>query len=876
MANHLPIRVSRRFVRVSHGTYTTISRARHRLARVSVPGYGPFFKSVDRSLLLEGGSFDLNIHPIIAMHEEFYPKDQKNILPTGLAELQRLENKTPDFIANPKYQAGFGSVPSSIQPFLFESAIPVYLISDAEEIFIPSAGQLGDMLTYYRQILGGVGTRGVFPYEYFAQQMSAVSNLGLFGSVEDAQYILRVARTDFGAFDDFKDLFITRALLNLEAYNELQTLADIRLAEKDSNKEPKDLSAVWIGVQTLVRQNGQRLTIPQERIRAAVDSCPEFLQKQIIAHHPFNYVLSNPSLEVTEDWWNLRVGINELFARARAQEVEKEVTAQVLQTLTVSHLPVQHIPVTQSSVPPRASEPQAPQEVVPEVPAEDPVEAVTPLPEVTSPVPNVVKKERKKREPKPTISPVVPKPAKRKTQAKADLPAAGTAHQTLLDVTSYLSTYTLLPRKLRKRAQYACQTGNPDDPDVQALTQLLADHSQHSRRTPKTVRAELEREIAKLHRLPVSGTRVRRRAEQVRETGDPNDPDVQAIIALLTQHAIQGKRDPYNLRRDLEEYLRNNNGQYPPVKDPMMIAIPRVLRENKGSKEEDVQVLRQLWQQHLAHVRDEARQRIKQNNPGRFTQVAQRALSPKQLHEGILQYMADNGGKIPPQHHYLRSAAEYRLGLGETQDADLLAIRDIFAVNKRAHTKRTPSQVRTDLEKHLRENNDQMPLHGSGLDQAIKFMFKRYPDDPDTQKIRAIVEAHRKHKSVSPKKRSAGQLFDDLTEYLATNEYSPHKGALYQAINKIMRRGTPLTEQENALIELWKSHRSKEAHSPEQVHRALQEEVDKGTRTLPTGTALYHAARAVLKTGDLSDPHVHAVAEIWRYYGLKMPKRQEK
>ena len=89
-----------------------------------------------------------------------------------------------------------------------------------------------------------------------------------------------------------------------------------------------------------------------------------------------------------------------------------------------------------------------------------------------------------------------------------------------------------------------------------------------------------------------------------------------------------------------------------------------------------------------------------------------------------------------------------------------------------------------------------------------------------------------------------------------------------------MRKNALLTPDENALLDLWRSHRMKVGRSPEQVHRELAEYVAQGHDKLTTGTPLYHAARAVLSTGDLTDEHVRGVAEIWEQYGLKMPARQ--
>ena len=163
-----PLRMPRKVVTLHSGLHPQITQATGRLTQVTVPGFGGFFNSVDRPLLLKGGSFGLNIHPIIAMHEAIFPNHKKQILPEGLADLKRLENNVPDLIASPRNENGWTVFSPNTKKLFFESAVPAYLFTTTEEeIVLPSAVQLSEMLTYYRQIVGGVGTNGVFPNDFF-------------------------------------------------------------------------------------------------------------------------------------------------------------------------------------------------------------------------------------------------------------------------------------------------------------------------------------------------------------------------------------------------------------------------------------------------------------------------------------------------------------------------------------------------------------------------------------------------------------------------------------------------------------------------------------------------------------------------------------
>ena len=1094
-----PLRVPRSVVTLRTGLNPQITQATGRLAHASVPGFGGFFNSVDRSLLIKGGTFGLNIHPIIAMHETIFPNHKKLIFPEGLADLKRLETNVPDLIASPRNENGWTIFSPNTKTLFFESALPAYLLTTTEEeIVLPSAPQLGEMLTYYRQIVGGVGTKGVFPPDYFAQQMSAVTNLGLFGTQNDAVDILRVAQTDFGSFDRFKDLFLTRSLLNLGAYDELQQLAKVRLAETDKNtKEPLLLSSVWAGVQKIALQAGKRLNIPQERISTQEDDFPPFLQREIIAHHSVNYVLGNPSVEVTQDWLALRAGLDELFNQAAAQANVKALLRQELSLphpednplrlpkkpvrtfgfaspLTVPTVTTQ--PVRPVSTSARAAEPQpavADEQPAPEVPItaptannDDLILELPAKPKTTpaAPVAKTGKTTSVRRETVPTVqTPAKPRGnptwktkntpqsvrerlenyirendnqlppnnhtlrvtvytiLKKADPADSDVQAIRELWQARIkprgwqnqkpqhhydeireELEEYIDVHGGLPpteSSLRKRAKYVRETGDPNDPDVQAVTELLAGHRQKNLRTPAVVRQELETYMQEHNgQLPVSNTPIRRRVDDVKTNGDPNDPDVQAIIALLTDNAIRVKRTPEKVRLELETYLKEHDGQYPPNGDPLNRAIRRLLKQNPTDENEHVAVIRALWNKHLSDVREASRQRLKTDNPAaRVTGAPKPNLDPaqraQQVREDLEQYAGEHDGQLPPDGHPLRSAAyrikerfdpqdknvqaiidllqnnkqrrgalpnsasvladlqtyfsghanlpegntalsrnvyalfnrgdktdpnvqaitelwnshkqdrftpvgpvraefekylaehdgnippykhpvrvraEYRVQTGDPNDPDVIFMRDILENQKQKKTKRTPQQVREELETYLQEHDDQLPPHASTLDQAIKAVIKREPNNPDVQMIIQLRQARQKRPNTpTPKDRSPKQVLADLEDHFRRNETLNNNRALYQAVNKLLKNGDPNDPDIQAIQKLWDTHRQNVKRTPQQVFEEVQAYYSEHGHLPSDGRALHSAANEKLNHGDPNDPYVQALKNFWQEKGTR-------
>lgn len=964
---------------------------------MSVPGYGPTFKTIGRSTMVESGRYALNLHRLAGTYEAMFPLKKGVVFPKNFSRLYMQEKEATDILSNAKYATSLDELAAPLREVFFESGLPSALIEPTDELIIASSEQMAQALTFYRDVLRGK-VRGVYPMDYFADQMSAVSNLGLFGQTEDARFILDIATTNYGEFDIWKDYFLTRALLNLKAYEELKQLSQIRLQEtvrlqRGEDPTPKMLAAVWTGVQQVAAQAGYKLNIPAQRILNKDEAVPTILQHDLLMHHPFNYILANSSVETTQQWLLLREGLDEQFAQAAQlapaplpkrptpapaaarpapatpqtptpAQLQQEVVTQLQQTSLDFTTPQQL--ESSSSVATTTPQTKKPKET-----AKQPKNTTVKQTFATSKYPvNTIHRGRRRLSPKqvydelfaymqqngntlPSVNTALRTAAYRvvsqgdpsnpdvqavielwKSHTRLSKPITRTAHNMLVqlkaylaennnqlppknsklrmavysamkhsdmadpetqalvqlwnahlqqpggrkleqksynnllqELENYLSRHGILPpsgTSLRKRVLYACKVGNPDDPNVQAMAELLKTHSLKTPRTPQVVRKELENYVLEHHgQLPPSGSPIRRRAEDIKSNGAIDDVDVQTIIHLLDKHAIQSKRNPQQLRQDFETYLQENNGAYPPNGSALNKAIQRVLRKYPTDEDPDVKTIRTLWNQHVKKIRSEAGQRLNhQKKP---------VLTSAQLREQLETYIAEHDGKIPLQHHPIRATAEYRLSLGETQDPDLIAIRDILVSQKKHYQKRTPAQVRSELETYLQKNNNVMPAHGSTLDQAVKAMIKKYPQDPNTQALVSIVEQHRQRKSVTPQIRSPKDLLEDLQLHLTREEFSPYQGALYQAIHKALRNGNPQDPDVIALNRLWTDNCSKTRRSPQQVKEELEKYLQQGHTSLTNNKPLYYATRNVLKTENPADPHVQAISKMWQALGLKIP-----
>ena len=288
---------------------STLTRSVSALSRTSVKGYtNTISQKTDRKLFMEQGTLGLNIHEAISLHEELYPHTKGTFLPTEFNKVPTLEKDVAELIEG-KFR-NWTSLHGMDRVILLESALPGYLAEPKdEEFFIPSASQLQEALSFYREVLGAGGNSGLVLPQKFGGTMSAISNLSLLGSKQDAPLILYAAQRDFEKDNSFVDYFATRALAALDAKKELQELADLR--REQALTKHTQLPAVWRDI-----NKEYNLGISNNLISEEDEPLSDFSQKDMLVHHPFNYVLLDPSGEVTASWCDLRKGIQEQFKLA--------------------------------------------------------------------------------------------------------------------------------------------------------------------------------------------------------------------------------------------------------------------------------------------------------------------------------------------------------------------------------------------------------------------------------------------------------------------------------------------------------------------------------------------------------------------------------
>ncbi len=118
---------------------------------------------------------------------------------------------------------------------------------------------------------------------------------------------MQYAQKDFGSFTAYADDFITRALLNLKGYDALQTLADFRL------QKSAKLTAVWKSIQTQVQEQGFPLVLPEGSSFKNPTQHTGAFRQALAQSHPYNYLLTSPSLLHTQTWQTLRTLSQDLF-----------------------------------------------------------------------------------------------------------------------------------------------------------------------------------------------------------------------------------------------------------------------------------------------------------------------------------------------------------------------------------------------------------------------------------------------------------------------------------------------------------------------------------------------------------------------------------
>ena len=166
-------------------------------------------------------------------------------------------------MSNPTKIADIAQLNNVQKEYFYVAAFPEQVIEGG---VIPSKGMLESALAYNRNLaLQGIDGS----LDAWARQMGAITNLGLFGTAQDARLIVDSAKQVTGAEKGVTDVIAVRALVNIlgaDAYKYVKELAAFRLQATDSLGNPAQLSYAWGELSTYMEANGLPLDIPSGRI----------------------------------------------------------------------------------------------------------------------------------------------------------------------------------------------------------------------------------------------------------------------------------------------------------------------------------------------------------------------------------------------------------------------------------------------------------------------------------------------------------------------------------------------------------------------------------------------------------------------------------
>lgn len=915
-----PLRRPVSTVTLENGPGISLKKVMDKLVTVPVPGYGTYFKNLKRNDFLAMGHFGLNLQRIVDMHLKIYPNSKTISLPKGFDNLIKTTRDANDIILHDKGATGWQELRDPTRQMFFESGLPAALIEPADELVIPTFTQMDVAQTYWLEVANGHVEKQVWAENGFAQYVSAATNLGLFGTPDTALAILKMAKRNYGLFDLWKDYFFTRALLNLGAYNELKELADFRLNETDSNRDPKQLAAVWSGIQEMTPKKF-RLQIPSGRIAPKDEPIPELLQNELLLHHPFAYVLLNGSQEVTELWQDVRHVLDDNFAKAAIQTGAGTLLANQLAQLNAKPKYVAPAPRIEYDEP---EEDFDEEEIFTD---EDNIR--TPDEEIT-----------------PTREPSQPQYRRVSLPSKKTIRTPAQVRQELAE---YIEQHdgNLPPHHsaLRQAAhKLALQTSSTENPDIRQIQEMMRKYSVYKKlHTPAQARKELE-EYIQTHngQFPPNNSSMLQKIRKMRQEF-PNDPDIVAINQMMSARRQASKsqtRTPVvaQTRKLLENYLKNNHGHLPPAGDPLRTLIYKTFRTEDAS-DADVIALRTLWQSHLqvstrtpANVRQELEIYLqKHNNQLPRYGTALRAAAYKISKSGdpsdpdvqaiinilkIQPYSKNNktaadcraeletyfatNTSLPTTSTPLNTLAYKIMKTEDPSDPDVIAIKEMWQAHKKQNpyrkikpeelpapqitqalpqtapheknAKRTPQQIYDELVVYLQEHNNKLPPGTTSLRHAITYIIDY--GDRSLPEVNQIIDLYNQHLAVVP--RSAKQVRDELSIYIANQEPIPTDGALYQAIYKITRKGDPNDPDVIAIKEMWEKHRQRTRRTPKQVYEEVVSYVNKNGKLPPVEHPLNNAYRHLMTKRPSSDPHIEALSQFWKSHAQQIIPAEER
>lgn len=199
----------------------------------------------------------------------------------------------------------FITAPLASKPQLLLNGVPQMHIVSGHPV---SEGQITQAVGYYRRALDTAlkhplndATRAVLQ-DQWARQMAAVSNLGLYGTAEDAELIIKIADNAPAFLAPYTDVITARTLLSLEAYAPLEEFAAARAVTKNNVTQ---LGAHWQGIADYAKTNALGINLPQVA-KGKMPGMPAEVTDSLRQWNALNAYHADCSANATGDWLALR------------------------------------------------------------------------------------------------------------------------------------------------------------------------------------------------------------------------------------------------------------------------------------------------------------------------------------------------------------------------------------------------------------------------------------------------------------------------------------------------------------------------------------------------------------------------------------------
>lgn len=158
----------------------------------------------------------------------------------------------------------------------------------------------------------------------WGRNMAIISDLGIYGTANDADLIVNLALISPAEFVVYTDVIASRALISLGAFDKLQALAQSRTVNGQ-------LAAHWKDIAQYVKVHAPETELPAVA-NGSVPALASKAKKALQDWNPLNLHHTNTSAQATEEWLAVREGANERIISADAGKAVTET--RVRPTLT--------------------------------------------------------------------------------------------------------------------------------------------------------------------------------------------------------------------------------------------------------------------------------------------------------------------------------------------------------------------------------------------------------------------------------------------------------------------------------------------------------------------------------------------------------------